>query len=1089
MPTNIICFLRRYSLLAFIGLVFSPLSVAHATDSVHSHAPFDYAQHQLNHPSPAAKRLATLERGQPRTVRLIYFLAKDRPFRAQVVQRMKDEIRKAQTFYAEQMQAHGHGNKTFRFETNAEGEPLVHRFDGQHPASYYIDETTGRQNVEYIPEIGRKFDFRANIYVIYRDIFDNDSGAHGRAEGKSGGRVSMPAGNSGNWKSWDWEFLAHELGHAFGLGHDFRDDKYIMSYGIREYPGESLSACAAEFLSVHSYFNSTIPTQEGTPPTIQLTSPTEYPASAQSVSIQIKVRDLDGIHQVILSAAADSGPAVTAILPAVSALSVKACRGLAGKKEAVVEFDYDGVFRRIDDRSTESSLADSPTHSIFVHVIDTNGNASSKSFGLTGIGSYDDEEEPFKRDYEIAPHHIVTVEGYTETVNQVVFSPDGTMIASAGRDGVEGGSIRLWDAKTLQNLATMRIGTVSDRPGVTAVAFSPDGTMIASGRAGGVGGGSVRLWDAKTGQLITTLIGHKFRITGLAFSPDGTMIASSGAEENAIRLWNVKTRKTIATLEGHKRELRGVAFSPDGTMIASSERDGYERDVTIRLWNVKTRKTIATLEAYIGTSYTRGITPFGLPLPGESQIAFSPDGSQIAFSPLGIPEIWLWDVKTQQLIATLKGHTHDIGAVAFSPDGTMIASAGLDRTIRLWNANTQQLITTFERHPDAIRTLAFSPDGTTIASGVRKGTIWLWNVPNGAVSTTEPEDTTPSEPEDTTPAEPEDTTPAEDVYSLTKSAGDNQQGPASTQLAKSFVVSVLDQNGSPLAGATVTFAVTAGGGMLSATTDANSCTVEPSTSVATATTNANGQASARLTLGSEPGTNAVEATVEGLEPVIFTATAAEQAMPHSLTKVCGDSQEGTAGVLLAEPFVVLVADEDGAAMAGVAVSFAATAGGGTLSATTATTDANGRAATSLTLGSETGTNAVEATVEGLESVTFTATGQEDPLVSLFDTFLGSGKRVALPDSPQLAQNHPNPFNPATTIRYALSHAADVELTVYNILGQPVHTLVAGHQSAGFYAVEWDATDASGQRLSSGMYFYRLQAGEEFREIKKMLLLR
>ncbi|MCE2448925.1 MAG: T9SS type A sorting domain-containing protein, partial [Candidatus Latescibacteria bacterium] len=89
----------------------------------------------------------------------------------------------------------------------------------------------------------------------------------------------------------------------------------------------------------------------------------------------------------------------------------------------------------------------------------------------------------------------------------------------------------------------------------------------------------------------------------------------------------------------------------------------------------------------------------------------------------------------------------------------------------------------------------------------------------------------------------------------------------------------------------------------------------------------------------------------------------------------------------------------------------------------------------------------------------------------------------------LANNYPNPFNPATTIKYALPQAADVELTVYNVLGQPVRTLVAEHQSAGRYVVEWDATNASGHSLSSGMYFYRLQAGGEFLETKKMLLLK
>ena len=107
-------------------------------------------------------------------------------------------------------------------------------------------------------------------------------------------------------------------------------------------------------------------------------------------------------------------------------------------------------------------------------------------------------------------------------------------------------------------------------------------------------------------------------------------------------------------------------------------------------------------------------------------------------------------------------------------------------------------------------------------------------------------------------------------------------------------------------------------------------------------------------------------------------------------------------------------------------------------------------------------------------------------------------RLALPAPVQLqtrpavfalASNYPNPFNPATTIKYSLPQAADVELTVYNVLGQPVRTLVAEHQSAGRYVVEWDATNDSGHSLSSGMYFYRLAAGGEFLETRKMLLLK
>ena len=89
----------------------------------------------------------------------------------------------------------------------------------------------------------------------------------------------------------------------------------------------------------------------------------------------------------------------------------------------------------------------------------------------------------------------------------------------------------------------------------------------------------------------------------------------------------------------------------------------------------------------------------------------------------------------------------------------------------------------------------------------------------------------------------------------------------------------------------------------------------------------------------------------------------------------------------------------------------------------------------------------------------------------------------------LATNYPNPFNPATTIQYALPQSADVQLTVYNVVGQVVRTLVAEHQAAGRYLVAWDATNDNGQSLSAGVYFYRLQASGEFHAVRKMLLLK
>ena len=106
-----------------------------------------------------------------------------------------------------------------------------------------------------------------------------------------------------------------------------------------------------------------------------------------------------------------------------------------------------------------------------------------------------------------------------------------------------------------------------------------------------------------------------------------------------------------------------------------------------------------------------------------------------------------------------------------------------------------------------------------------------------------------------------------------------------------------------------------------------------------------------------------------------TITTVEQIMPHTLTKVSGDGQEGTVGKPLAKPFVVSVLDQNGSAFAGAVVTFSVTAGRGAMAATTATTDANGRARSTLTLGNDSGTNTVTATVAGLEPVTFTAFGQ------------------------------------------------------------------------------------------------------------------
>ncbi len=306
-----------------------------------------------------------LSAGEPRTVRMIYFLPNDRPYRTDVVQRMKDQIRTAQRFYADQMEMLGYGKVTFRVETDSQGEPIVHRVDGQHPDTHYLGYTEDA----VLTEIGLAFNRDVNIYLIAIDNSGNGINYSDRVFGGFGRRWGKYGGHALVASQFGWGLVAHELGHAFGLQHDFNDSTYIMSYG----PGRTrLSPCHAEFLSVHPYFGSDTPIQGEEAATIELISSPRYPEGAARVSVQFKVSDTEGLHQAQLF--------VRTIKPHLSAgaLEVKACRGLGDEKDAVIEFDYNGVIPS-DERTSFSSAM---IHPISFEAVDTDGNVSWTSFVL-----------------------------------------------------------------------------------------------------------------------------------------------------------------------------------------------------------------------------------------------------------------------------------------------------------------------------------------------------------------------------------------------------------------------------------------------------------------------------------------------------------------------------------------------------------------------------------------------------------------------------------------------------------------------------------------------------------------------------------
>jgi hypothetical protein len=94
----------------------------------------------------------------------------------------------------------------------------------------------------------------------------------------------------------------------------------------------------------------------------------------------------------------------------------------------------------------------------------------------------------------------------------------------------------------------------------------------------------------------------------------------------------------------------------------------------------------------------------------------------------------------------------------------------------------------------------------------------------------------------------------------------------------------------------------------------------------------------------------------------------------------------------------------------------------------------------------------------------------------------------IPTHYSLAQNYPNPFNPSTTLAYSLKEPGHVTISIYNVLGQNVRTLIDEYQAAGNYTKVWNGHDDSGGEVASGIYFYRIKAGE-FSDIKKMVLMK
>ncbi|BAY94350.1 WD-40 repeat protein [Microchaete diplosiphon NIES-3275] len=158
------------------------------------------------------------------------------------------------------------------------------------------------------------------------------------------------------------------------------------------------------------------------------------------------------------------------------------------------------------------------------------------------------------------------LEGHSDYVRSVVFSPDGKTLASASLDK----TIKLWNRDTGKEISTL----TGHSDSVISVVFSPDGKTIASAS----GDKTIKLWNRDTGKEISTLTGHSNSVISVVFSPDGKTLASASLDKT-IKLWNRDTGKEISTLTGHSDSVISVVFSPDGKTLASASTGQHHQIV------------------------------------------------------------------------------------------------------------------------------------------------------------------------------------------------------------------------------------------------------------------------------------------------------------------------------------------------------------------------------------------------------------------------------------------------------------------------------------------------------------------------------
>jgi WD40 repeat protein len=273
----------------------------------------------------------------------------------------------------------------------------------------------------------------------------------------------------------------------------------------------------------------------------------------------------------------------------------------------------------------------------------------------------------------------------------------------------------VWDAPSGRVVRTLQ-GEVQPPLYVT---FSLDGKRLASYHhdffnRGGFGG--VKVWDLDTGRDVLSLPDQRQP----AFLADGRTLATVGqrpGELPRVRLWELSTGREVGGYEA-----RGVmGFSPDGRFLAAVPETVFGGGYTLEVRDAATGERLHTWEG-------QRSSPVGM--------AFSPDGKWLAgyggakWSNLYHQnEVPVWDLTAGRLAYLLRGHSDNVFAAAFSPDGRRLATVSRDQTVKLWDVPTGLEVLSLKGHGAPALDVAFDRDGRRLATGGADRTVKLWEAP------------------------------------------------------------------------------------------------------------------------------------------------------------------------------------------------------------------------------------------------------------------------------------------------------------------------------------------------------------------------